>query len=86
MFLEDRDIESVDSLVDFFHAELDNGSQQNIQNSFLKADSKLRCLDKEMLDIVSASDTQCIRSSILNSVKINGVSDADIENCCGGER
>ena len=44
MFPEDRDIESVDSLVDFFHAELDNGSQQNIQNSFLKADSKLRCL------------------------------------------
>ena len=142
MFLEDRDVESVDSLVDFFHAELDNGSQ-NIQNSFLKADRKLRCLvatvalgmgvdfpnveyivhwgpsasamdywqqggrcarcqspgtaymymprgalnsryvDKEMLDIVSASDTQCIRSSILNSLKINGVSDEDIEKYCG---
>ena len=45
-----------------------------------------RFISSEMINIVQKSHEQCIRKAVLTELQVKGISDEDIENCCGGER
>ena len=45
-----------------------------------------RMVEKPMLDIVSSSTKQCIRKAVLKQLKLEAISDSEIDKCCYHDR